>query len=492
MRKYLELSIAAALTLAWVFAASVSHAAPNPTGGSGTPGHDNTFTVTGTGFGTKVSPVDSSSKPYYYVDFEDGTQGNVTSLATGGVATLGDQNMTLTTEARGSSAKDMKSDSIDWAQSANGGIVAIDFQAPAASAARNGKVYKHVKRKSSRTNYTHSNGGTTQYENWKFDRFWTNTNGSGYPNAYNAQNADSAITCAGGGAHPSPTVEAGSGSNYVATSSAYLLPGPNWMDEERLIQYASANAVGDGLYRIRQNGQLNISRTNFKTDPSSSFVAAGYRRWYTQDDPSNLTDCGGTTVSHTVTYDDLVFDYGTDSWARVMLGNAATLAACTILEYQPATAWSATSITIKQKFGELTAPTTKYVYVFDNTDTANASGFLLQAGAGNPPPVLTSLNISTASYLGGTPSTATGTGFLTGMTCSVGGNSAATTFSNSTTLFVTIPAGTSGATRDLVCVNTDAQSTTLAGAIQYTVAPETPISVDDNPYRANGRLPLFR
>ncbi len=492
MRKPIDLFIAAAIATLWVFAAIPSHGAPNPTSGVGTPGHGNSFQVLGTGFGTKVSPVDGSAKPYIYVDFEDGTQSNVTSLATGGVISLGDQNMTPTVESRGSSAEDMKSDAIDWAQFANGGIVSVDFQAPAASAARSGKVYKHVKRKSSRSSYTHSNGGTTQFENWKFDRFWAATNGSGYPNAYNAQNADSAGTCTGGGAHPSPSVEAGSGSNYVATSSAYLLPSSSWMDEERLIQYASANATGDGLYRIRQNGQLNINRTNFKTDPSASFPAAGYRRWYTQDDPSNLTDCGGTTVSHTVTYDDIVFDYGTDSWARVMLGNASTLAACTILEYQPATAWSTTSITFKQKFGELGTASDKYVYVFANDDSVNSTGLLLQSGVGNPAPVLSSLNISTANYLGGTTSTATGTNFLAGITCSVGGNSASTTFSNSSTLFVTIPAGTSGATRDLVCTNTDAQSTTLSAALTYTVAPETPISVDDNPYRANNRLPLFR
>jgi hypothetical protein len=465
--------------------------APNPSNGSGTPGHNNTYTVTGTGFGTKVSPVDSSSKPYFYVDMEDGTQANVTSLATGGAMTLGDQNMSVTTEDRGSSAKDLHSDAIDWAQFANGGITSIDFTAPSSSAARSAKVYKYVKRKSSRSSYTHANGGTTQFENWKFDRFWASSGGSGFPNAYNAQNADSSASCTGGGSHVAPTSEAGSGSNYSNFDSDYRLPGSNWMAEERLLQYASANATGDGLYKIRQDGQLTVNASNWKTDPSASFPAAGLRRWFTQDDPSNLSDCGGSTVSHTIWYDDLVFDYGTDSWARVMLGNAATLAACTIMEYQPASSWSATSITFKQKFGELTTATTKYVYVFDNTDTANASGLLLQAGVGNPPPTLSSLNISTASYLGGTASTATGTGFLSGITCTVGANAASTTLSNATTLFITIPAGTSGATRDLVCTNSDGQSATLGAAITYTVAPETPIYHDDDPYRASGQLPMF-
>ncbi|NJM10064.1 MAG: hypothetical protein HC883_04025 [Bdellovibrionaceae bacterium] len=301
--------------------------------------------------------------------------------------------MTVTTEARGSSTKDMKSDAIEWAQFANGGIAAIDILVPSASAARSGKILYGVKRKSSRSNYTHLNGGNTQYENWKFFRSWVNTNGSGYPNLYNAQNADSPTSCTGGGSRPSPTVEPGSGSAYTKTSSSYLLPSSTWMLEERPIQYASANTIGDGIFRIRQNGQLNVNRTDFKTDPSSSFPAAGYRRTYIQDDPSNLTQCGGSTLTHDVWKDDFYFDYGDDAWARVLLCNASTLAGSTVCEFQPTTAWSSTSITIKQKFGELSSAQDKYLYVFDNTDTPNSNGLLLEAGAGDPAPTLSSINV---------------------------------------------------------------------------------------------------
>jgi hypothetical protein len=479
-----------AAAFALCFFAEFGLAAPNPTGGSGTPGHGNTYTITGTGFGTKVSPVDGSSKPYYYWDFEDGTQNNVTSLATGGVAALGDQNMTVTTENRGSSAKDLRSDAVNWAQfTPYGGVVEADFTAPAGSAVRSGKVYKYEKRKSSISSYTHDNSGTAQFENWKFDRFWVATNGSGYPNAYNAQNADSASTCSGGGQHPSPTVEAGSGSNYVKTSSAYRLPGSNWMAEERLLQYASANTIGDGLYRIRQDGQLNISRTDWKTDPSASFPAAGLRRWYTQDDPSNLGDCGGSTAAHDVWYDDIVFDWGDDSWARVMLGNASTLAACTTLEYQPASSWSSTSITIKQKFGELTSSTTKYIYVFDNTDTSNASGLLLQAGVGSPAPSITSILPSSGAYTGGTVVTVTGANFVTNCTIQFGTMTAITaTFTNSTTISASSPFSGAATAVDIKVTNPDAQFAVLSSTFTYGPIPGIPIYRDRNPFTDDGNI----
>ncbi len=468
------------------------NATPAPSGGSGTPGHNNNYTVNGLAFLTKTSPIDATAKPAYYVDFEDGTLTTVTALSAGSL-TLGQQNMSVVTEARGSSAKMVKSAAINWAQWQNGGIVAIDILMPAGSAARNAKVYKGTKRKSSRSSYTHLNGAVTQFENWKFDRFWPQTNGSGYPNTYSAQNADSSSSCTGGGSKPAPTVEAGSGSNYVKTSSSLRFPGSTWMFEERLLKYNSANAVGDGIYKVRQDGQVTASRTDWVVDPSASFVSAGLRRWYTQDYPANLSDCGGSTVSHDVWYDDAVYDYGTDAWARVMLGDAATLAACTILEYQPASTWSNTSITFKQKFGSLTTAQNKYIYVFDRDDTVNASGLLLQAGVGNPAPTLTSISVSTANYLGGTTSTATGTGFISGITCSFGPNPATvTTFSNSTTLFLTAPAGASAATVDLVCTNSDAQSATLSAAVAYTRAAEIPIFADDDPIRDGGRSSIFR
>ncbi len=465
-------------------------ALPNPTGVSGTPGNGNTITVTGSGFGLKQSPVNAaSSLPWLFFDFEAGSFNNTASLSAGPTTTMGTQNMSVTTEARGSSTKDLRSDNVNWAQfSLYGGIVAVDVLMP--SVGRGGLVYKYQKRKSAISAYTHNNGGTTQYENWKFDRFWNGTNGSGYPNAYNAQNADSSSSCTGGGQRPSPSVEAGSGSNYVRTSSAYRLPGSTWMAEERLLKMNSANTVGDGLYKIRQDGQLNIDRADWATDPSASFPSTGLRRWYTQDDPSNLGDCGGTTIQHDVFYDDLIYDYGTYAWARVMLGNASTLAACTIMEYQPETSLRSDGTAIfKERDGELTSNTTKYIYVFDKDDAVNSSGRLLQAGVGNPPPVLSAVTPSTGTYPGGTVLSLSGASFVSGATVQVGTMTAvASTFVSATSLFATVPGGAPGSTVDVKVINPDAQFSIVSSTFTFSQIPGQPIQRDPDPIRDDGKV----
>lgn len=62
-------------------------------------------------------------------------------------------------------------------------------------------------------------------------------------------------------------------------------------------------------------------------------------------------------------YADLFIDHGMN---RVMLGNANTLAACTVLEPQPYTAWSTTSITLTANLGGLSTGTV-YMYFVDDT-----------------------------------------------------------------------------------------------------------------------------
>lgn len=456
--------MAAGLAVAWLFAAIPGHGAPNPTGFSGTIGHGNSGTVTGTAFGSKSQ---GGGKFWLVFTFEDGSLNSDSTRSWGPSTAIGTQNMTVSSDARGDSAKTIKSDAINWASFANGGIVAVDTLMP--SVGRNGKVFKYQKRKSSRSNFTHTNGAATQYENWKFDRFWINTNGSGYPNGYNAQNADSAGSCTGGGAHPSPVVEAGSGANYVKTSSAYRLPGSTWMAEERLIKFASANTIGDGLYKIRQDGQLNIDRSDFKTDPSASFPGASYRRWYTQDDPSNLTDCGGSTVSHDVWYDDVVYDYGVDAWARVYIGNASTLAACTKVELQYPTSWSTTSITFVQNEGDLSG--SEYLYVCDSNDLCNSSGLLLVSG-GNPDPVVNTVTPSTGPLAGANTVTIAGQNFLSGSTVLIGTSPATgVNILSATSITCVVPGRASTGTVN-VSVSSGAQTGT--GINLYAYVPSSP------------------
>jgi hypothetical protein len=84
--------------------------------------------------------------------------------------------------------------------------------------------------------------------------------------------------------------------------------------------------------------------------------------------------------------DDVYVD---NTWARVVLGNAATLDACTRLEIQIPIKWSGNSVTIMARTGSaFSQGTTAYLYVVDSNGVANVAGFPLRIGAsgtGVPP-----------------------------------------------------------------------------------------------------------
>lgn len=95
----------------------------------------------------------------------------------------------------------------------------------------------------------------------------------------------------------------------------------------------------------------------------------------------------------TVDVDEFYFD---NTQARIELGNASTLASCTIRELQRATAWSNDSITITVNRGYLGDGTTVYAYVYDATGTPNAIGFPVSGSGGTltPPPAPTNLGVT--------------------------------------------------------------------------------------------------
>lgn len=469
--------------------AQVSLATPSPSGGSGTAGHNNNYTVTGTGFGSKISPIDGTSLPWGYWDFEDGTQNPVDALSAGSDA-LVDQNMSVAADStRGNSTKSLQSADINWASFANGGIVSIVFSFPDQAVGQ--KQYFSAHRWSERSDYSHTHSGTgatDMDENWKFYRGFP-TSGTTYPNTVISQAAESASSCTGGGSRRVSVESSNGATNY--TQSAIRLPSSTWMEEEYTLQFNSSDFGTNGTFRLWQDGDLNFDKTDFSEDRSPD-ATDDLQRQFIQDDPANMTDCGGATVAHDVKYDDAVADYGTYAWARVMLGNASTLTACTQLEYQPATSWSSTSITFKQKWGAISSGSSKYIYVFDSDGTVNSTGRLLATGAGDPPPVLASIDPTTGSRNGGGTITVTGTGFTDGFTVKFGTATPITaTFVNSTSGTVTLPAGPESATVDVVVANPDGQTSLLGAAFTYDDAPEIPIYADQDPIVTEGALIMF-
>jgi hypothetical protein len=63
--------------------------------------------------------------------------------------------------------------------------------------------------------------------------------------------------------------------------------------------------------------------------------------------------------------------------ARVMLGNASTLAACDRLHMQPPLAWSSTQIQVQLNRGAFVSLSGKYLYVVDSDNVVNANGFVI-------------------------------------------------------------------------------------------------------------------
>ncbi len=89
-------------------------------------------------------------------------------------------------------------------------------------------------------------------------------------------------------------------------------------------------------------------------------------------------------------FDDVYVDNTTQ---RVMICNNATYASATVCENQVPSAWSNTSITTTVNQGALTG--TNYLFVYDGTNVANATGTSVTFGADTTPPTVSSVAIGT-------------------------------------------------------------------------------------------------
>jgi hypothetical protein len=108
------------------------------------------------------------------------------------------------------------------------------------------------------------------------------------------------------------------------------------------------------------------------------------------------------------------------------------------------------------------------------------------SGGGNPAPTVTSISPSSGTISGGTPVTITGTGFLAGVTVTLGGTPATgVTVVSSTSITATTAAHTAGAV-NVVVTNTDSQSGTLSGGYTYGNPAPTVTAISPNSGSANG------
>lgn len=140
-----------------------------------------------------------------------------------------------------------------------------------------------------------------------------------------------------------------------------LYPHSQWNTEEWIYR-KSTPGVRDGRLAFLMNnqdfGDLNPCLNTTATD-------TGITTFGMQDDLTNVT-LQPETPEWWAYYRDLYYD---DTYARVVVGNAATYAACTQTEIQIPLEWSDTQITVGVNLGSFESLAGYWVYVFDSSNT---------------------------------------------------------------------------------------------------------------------------
>lgn len=148
-----------------------------------------------------------------------------------------------------------------------------------------------------------------------------------------------------------------------------------WMNEEFIWQYEGGSGLnangrpglGSGIIDYTRDGVVLQHQENIYNGVNTHSDL----RMLDNFTPSNIPTDTPPNGSH-VYMADL---YADETYSRVMLGNAATLAASTHREILIPTSWSNTSISAVVNMGTFPAGSTAYLYVIDSSNTPNSSGF---------------------------------------------------------------------------------------------------------------------
>lgn len=314
-------------------------AAPSISGTSGTFTHGSSVTITGSAFGSKGGS--NANKPLIWADFESSI--NPTALSH---ITAWDVAEQLTRQSSapqfGSSTNNVVGTfdgSHSFSVSLSGGVT---------------KLYVSGKRRYN---------ASIQSSNLKFFRVWNDNIGDTV-----ASTSNSGIVldenCFDGSRFQSVTLGLGT-----------------WNHDEFLWRKSTSgscsfgSSTGNGYYEFIQSGtQMQIYNGNFPTEISPLYGTSSGNGLRLMDNFTDAGDINGTQVW----MDDLYLD---DTWARVIVGNASTLAACTVREMQIPTAWSTGSITVQINRGSFGSSASAWLYVIDSNNVAS-SGQAITFGAG--------------------------------------------------------------------------------------------------------------
>lgn len=345
------------LTLFLTFSASVVFAAPVI---STVTQNVNTLKITGSDFGTKLTPA-----PVYWNNLDSETLGgNIPGWKVvskpGAVVSAADS------WAGGKSlyfAMKSTNDSPGWNQ------ILKDMGA-------SNKWYFHFKVRFNK------NDSNTRYQ-WKSWRISSSSDGYAWNSeptstvfmndlfwfAATGWNGPSGVTWNDAGASKS------SASLYFSSGNALLLN--EWQTVEQFIQQSTTGPAPDGINRFWRDGTLFQENTSLVTGTTSS----GLWRYMMLGQNINNTLPVAGQLDVDIYFDDIYVD---NTQARVMICDTPTWANRTQCEIQPPTDWQDGLITVNSNTGRFLSNQKVNIYVIDSNGAVNSNGYTLTLG-GTPP-----------------------------------------------------------------------------------------------------------
>ena len=152
----------------------------------------------------------------------------------------------------------------------------------------------------------------------------------------------------------------------------FALPNDTWMLWEIQFQQSTTTAGSYDVWLSRDGKSARVAAyrglTHLAADPGFTRILLG--NW--------IDSIGG---SATLYFDDF---YADGSWARVVLGDAATFSACSVREIQIPRSWTDSAITLTINQGRFRAGQTAYLYVQNENGQHPETGFPVVIGGGAP------------------------------------------------------------------------------------------------------------
>ena len=322
-------------------------AAPTLSSVSGTFGHNQSVTISGSGFGTKAQAA-----PVLWDDFESGTNGTQIQNKN---ATIG-----------------------KWDTGAGSDVPIYSNVVKHAGnlSSYHNFVGNYNASLSKNTDFTrlymdfwlYVNYKSVKTRNWKPWRFYGDTNEMAYQNY--CGNGDYAIDSY---APPCVDVNDWDGASYSNNT---------WIHYQVEFLHSAAGASG-GKVKQWINSVLTNNYTGITRCDSTPFREIRIGHYWAHDAIEGCPANSGADI-----YVDNV--YIDTTWSRIELGNASTYAASTKREIQIPTAWSNTGIVATVNTGAFSANQQVYLYVVDSTGAVNSNGYPITIGSGSGTAIPTS------------------------------------------------------------------------------------------------------